>query len=76
MKYELQNIISGTSKVKFGKLIQAAASHLKRSKGTSALVENDKQIKSTEIKSLKVFIEENSQKFVYQKSRPLDLLPR
>jgi hypothetical protein len=60
MKYELQNIISGTSKVKFGKLIQTAASHLKRSKGTSALVENDKHIKSAESESLKAFIEQNN----------------
>jgi hypothetical protein len=59
MKYELQNIISGTGKVKFGKPIQAAASHLKRSSRTGALVENDKQIKRAESESLSVFIEEN-----------------
>ena len=60
MKYELQNIISGTGKVKFGKLIQAASRHLKTSKGTSTLVENDKHIKSTERESLKNFIEQNN----------------
>lgn len=60
MKYELQNIISGKGKVKFGKLIQTAANHLKRSKGTSALVENNKHIKSTESESLKAFIEQNN----------------
>jgi hypothetical protein len=52
-KNELQNIISGKSKVKFGKLIQTSSGYLKRSKGTSTLVEKDKQYKNKETETLK-----------------------
>jgi hypothetical protein len=52
LKNELQNIISGKSKVKFGKLIQTSSSYLKRSKGTSTLVENSKQSKRKEAEIL------------------------
>ncbi|MBI2258551.1 MAG: hypothetical protein HYU67_06585 [Flavobacteriia bacterium] len=60
LKYELQNIISGKSKVKFGKLIQTITCYLKGSEGTSALVENGKQNKNQETEKLTHFIENNN----------------
>ncbi len=48
-KYELQLIISGTSQVKYGALIQAAASYLERSQSTSGLVKEDKYFKEQKI---------------------------
>lgn len=60
LKYELQNIISGKSEVKFGKLIQTIARYLKRGERASTLVEDNKQSKIKETEKLKPFIEENN----------------
>ena len=48
MKYELQNILCGTSKVSYGDTIQAAARYLRRSPRTSSKSESTKQLKDKE----------------------------
>jgi hypothetical protein len=60
MKYEVQNVISGESYVKFGSLIQAICSHLKGSKGAGDLAEDDKQIRKQEELILNRFISERN----------------
>lgn len=51
-KDELQDIIHGKSENSQGALIQTIASYLRASQGTSAMVENEKQYKQKETKSL------------------------
>lgn len=48
MKHELQNIISGKSRDRHGDAIQAIASYIRRSKGTSSKAKEIKQIKFEE----------------------------
>jgi len=60
MKYELQLIISGKSKVKHGTIIQAAAGYLRRSKSSSKMAEGFKHFKKQEKETLERFIELNS----------------
>jgi hypothetical protein len=60
MKYELQLIISGKSQVKYGTIIQATASYLERSQGTSDLVKESKYFKKQETDRLILYIEKNS----------------
>ena len=60
MKYELQLIISGKSQVEYGAIIQAAASYLKRSQGTSSLVKENKYFKKQETDRLIQYVEENA----------------
>jgi hypothetical protein len=60
MKYELQNIISGKSQVRYGDAIQAIVSHLRRSKSSSSENKERKQIKSEEAKSIKQFCDQNN----------------
>jgi len=57
MKYELQLIISGKSQVKYGAIIQATASYLERSQGTSDLVKESKYFKKQETDRLILYIE-------------------
>lgn len=59
-KYELQLIISGTSQVKYGALIQAAASYLERSQSTSYLVKESKYFKKQETDRLILYLEKNA----------------
>jgi hypothetical protein len=53
MKDELQNIISGKSKVKYDRAIQAVTRYLKRSYSAGELVKDEKQFKSKETALLK-----------------------
>ena len=60
MKDDIQNILSGTSKVKHHHLIQTACSYLKRSKRASSMVKDQQQHKEEETKSLIQFAEDNN----------------
>ncbi|MGC4128529.1 MAG: hypothetical protein QM564_02995 [Bergeyella sp.] len=59
-KYELRNIISGKSEVKFGTVIQTIAGYLGRSTETGSLAEKSKHSKKEEAESLIRWIEENN----------------
>jgi Serine/Threonine/Tyrosine Kinase found in polyvalent proteins len=59
MKDELRHVISGKSQVRDGTTIQATASFLKRSSGTSKMVKSQKHYKKQETESLKIFITQN-----------------
>jgi hypothetical protein len=52
IKNELQNILSGKSKVSHGELIQAITCHLRESLGASEKTERNESIKSEETKHL------------------------
>ena len=60
MKYKLQLIISGKSEVRFGTIIQAASSYLKRSQGSSQVAEKFKLVKKQETEILAKFIDESN----------------
>ena len=60
MKYELQLIISGKSEVRFGTIIQAASSYLKRSQGSSQVAQEFKLVKKQEAEILAKFIDESN----------------
>ena len=60
MKYELQNIISGKSQVRYGDAIQAVASYLRRGKSTGITFESSKQIKIEEAKNIRQFCDQNN----------------
>lgn len=60
MKNELRNLISGKGEVRYGTLIQAAASYLKASPRTSAMAESEKHYRQKETESLKKFITQNN----------------
>jgi len=53
MNDEIQCIISGKSKVRYGSNIQAAICYLRTSEKSSALDKTDKHYKSEETKTLK-----------------------
>jgi hypothetical protein len=52
LKYELHNILSGKSEVRFGTIIQTIASYLKNGETTSRTIEGEKHLKSEETKRL------------------------
>ncbi|GIM53884.1 putative polyvalent protein kinase domain-containing protein [Capnocytophaga cynodegmi] len=60
IKNELQNILSGKGKVKYGEPIQTIACYLRRSSETSTMVERKEQNKSKETEKLCQWIEENN----------------
>ncbi|GET46788.1 putative polyvalent protein kinase domain-containing protein [Capnocytophaga felis] len=60
IKNELQNILSGKGEVKYGEPIQTIACYLRRSSGTSTMVEEKEQNKSKETEKLCQWIEENN----------------
>jgi hypothetical protein len=60
LKYELHNVLSGKSEIRFGATIQAVASYLNDGEKTSSNVENEKHFKSEEAKRLELFISENN----------------
>ena len=60
LKYELQNVLSGKSQVRFGTIIQTIAGYLKNGEGTSDKIENSKHFKSEEAERLKNFIAQNN----------------
>ena len=59
MTDELQNIISGKSKVRFGNLIQTAISYLRTSSNSSKNAQREKSLKNQEKESLITFINQN-----------------
>jgi hypothetical protein len=59
LKYELQNIISGKSKVSHGESIQAIARYLRESLESSETTTENESIKSEETKKLIEFINTN-----------------
>ncbi len=60
MKDELRNIISGTSKVRNGEVIQTASRYLSRSKETSNMAKDQKHYKEKEEKVLRDFVTKNN----------------
>jgi len=48
LKYELRNILSGKSKIRFGTIIQTIACYLNDGEKTSATIENEKYFKRQE----------------------------
>lgn len=60
LKYELHNILSGKSEVRFGTIIQTIASYLKNGETTSPTIEGEKHLKSEETKRLENYISENN----------------
>ncbi|RZK00449.1 MAG: hypothetical protein EOO46_21090 [Flavobacterium sp.] len=59
MKYELYNVISGKSQVRFGAIIQTIAGYIGDGTQTSGAIENAKQLKEQETKRLEYFATEN-----------------
>lgn len=59
MKYELQHILSGEGKVKYGDIIQTIVHFLKRSQETSGMAEKKQSSKKQEEKKLIKWIEDN-----------------
>ena len=60
LKYELHNILSGKSEVRFGAIIQTIAGYLKNGETTSGTIESEKHLKSEETESLKKYITQNN----------------
>ncbi len=60
LKYELHNILSGKSEVRFGTTIQTIAGYLKNGETTSATIEDEKHLKSEETERLENYITQNS----------------
>jgi hypothetical protein len=60
MKYELQLIISGKSKVKHGAIIQATTRYLSRSKSSGEVAKEFKHFKKQEAEALEKFATENN----------------
>ncbi len=61
IKNELQNILSGKSKISHRASIQAITSHLRESLGTSEKTERNESIKSKETKHLMGYINQLAQ---------------
>lgn len=59
MKYELQHILSGEGKVKYGDIIQTIVHFLRRSQETGGMAEKKQPIKKQEEKKLIKWIEDN-----------------
>lgn len=60
LKYELQNVLSGKSEVRFGTIIQAIASYLKNGETSSAKAEGGKHFKIEETERLEKYIIQNN----------------
>ena len=60
MNHEIQHIISGESKIRFGTTIQTIASYLTRSQTTSSVAKKHEQSKPEETKRLISYIEDNN----------------
>lgn len=60
LKNEIRTIISGTSEVRYGAAIQAAARHLGHGPQTSPKSQISKQVREQETKELEGFISENN----------------
>ena len=59
-KTDIQNVISGKSKVSNGKIIQTTASYLKTNAGTGSLAKDSKLYKKQEAETLKSYITRNN----------------
>lgn len=59
MKNELQNILSGKSKVSFGNIIQTIACYLKDGESAGGTAESEKHFKKEETKRLEAYITEH-----------------
>jgi hypothetical protein len=59
LKYELHNILSGKSEVRFGTTIQTIAGYLKNGETAGSRIENEKHFKSEETKRLEDWITQN-----------------
>ncbi|RZJ88986.1 MAG: hypothetical protein EOO20_12150 [Chryseobacterium sp.] len=59
MRYELHNVLSGKSEVRFGKIIQTISCYLKNCERASGTSEGSKYHRSEETKSLELFISKN-----------------
>lgn len=59
LKYELHDILSGKSEVRFGTIIQTITSYLKNGETTSRAIEGEKCLKSEETKNLETFISQH-----------------
>ena len=59
LKYELYNVLSGKSAVRFGAIIQTIAGYLNDGEKTSPIVEDEKQNKKQETERLKDWISKN-----------------
>lgn len=60
LKYELHNILSGKSKVRYGTIIQAIAGYLKNGETTSRKIKKTKYLKIEETKKLENYISEHN----------------
>ncbi len=60
MKDDIQDILSGKSKVKHHHLIQTTCSYLKRSQGSGSMAEKQQQNKEQEAKKLILFADQNN----------------
>jgi len=60
LKYELHNVLSGKSEVRFGTIIQAIACYLKNGEKTSAAIESGKHFKGEETERLESYISHNN----------------
>ncbi|GEP52771.1 hypothetical protein FNO01nite_34430 [Flavobacterium noncentrifugens] len=60
LKYELHNILSGKSKVRFRTIIQTIAGYLKNGETTGRTIEIEKHFKSEEAKRLENYITQSN----------------
>ncbi|MDQ8003926.1 MAG: hypothetical protein REI64_03935 [Pedobacter sp.] len=60
MKNELRNVLSGKSKVRFGEIIQAISSYVRKSTETSTAIKDTKLFRKQEEQVLEKFIIENN----------------
>ena len=60
LKYELHNVLSGKSEIRFGTIIQSIASYLVDGSQTSKVIEDEKHFKQQETKKLEEYITEKN----------------
>ncbi len=60
LKYELHNVLSGKSEIRFGTIIQSIASYFVDGSETSKVIEDEKYFKQQETKKLEEYITEKN----------------
>lgn len=60
LKYELHNVLSGKSQIRFGTIIQSIACYLNDGAQASAIIEDEKYIKKQETKKLESYISDKN----------------
>jgi hypothetical protein len=60
LKYELHDVLSGKSQVRFGTIIQTITCYLSNGAQTSTIIEDEKQNKEQETKRLEAFISDKN----------------